>query len=107
VQEVVRVQVGDHHGVELGGIDDLLQRPEGTGAEVHQHPPGATGGVLVLDEVAGGRAAGAGETAAAADDTDPHAGTTGSVEVMVTVGPRKRRERSAKSSLSGPTAVWA
>src|SRR5699024_11865344 len=77
-------------------------RAEGARAEVHQHPPEPTVGVLVLEEVARGGARRAGEAAAAADDVDPHAVTTGRVLVMSKVGPRKRRERRGKFSVPAP-----
>src|SRR5699024_233267 len=107
VEVVVGVEVGDDHRVQVGGVDHVLQRAEGARAEVHQHPPEPTVGVLVLEEVARGGARRAGEAAAAADDDDPHPVTTGRVLVLSKVGPRERRERRAKFSLPAATAVCA
>src|SRR5699024_7219224 len=90
---------------QIGRVDHALQRAEGAGPEVQQHPPQPPVGVLVLDQIARGGASGACEAAAAADDVDPHASTAGSDAVVSRVAPRKRREGRAKVSLPVPKAV--
>src|SRR5699024_6488000 len=96
----------DDHRVQIGRVDHALQRAEGAGPEVQQHPPEPPVVVLVLDQIARGGTSGACEAAAAADDVDPHASTAGSDAVVSRVGPRKRRESRAKFSLPVPKAVW-
>ena len=99
VEAVVGVQVAEEDGVDGQRVDYALQRPEGTRAEVEQHPPGAPVG-LGLEQVAARRRVGPGVGAGAADHREPHRSPSPPANCDATAisGPRKRRPIEAKSS---------
>ena len=109
VDAVVRVQMGDEHGIEVRGVEVALQGPQRAAAEVEQQVVVAAV-VLGPHQVGRGGRVRAGEGPGAPDDGEPHRAPTSPVtasgapastaagRAATASGPRKRRASRANSS---------